>query len=268
MQDGWIRRRFGVLVVLSAIGVSCRSTSQDAAEIEAILFRVSEDLQIRQHEAARIKLLDLLDRYPHVKNDRQVQLFLAGCEDELGDHAEAVRIYHELLAKPMPADDQLKILGYLGVAQIKLDQFELAAGTFLRAEELAKAADKGGYGYRRGIALQRAGKFPLARKVFEDVLGAQASADLIRKTRRRLALPDYFTVQVGAYGQEANARRVHRTLQRAGFSAELDYDPGNRTVPHYVYVGKFDSLDAARRMLERLQRSGALPPDVQPVTRP
>ncbi len=268
MQDGWIRRSVGVLVLLSAVGMSCRSTSENAAEIEASLFKVSDDLDLNNYDAARIKLLDLVDRHPHLKKNRQVQLLLAGCEEELGAHHEAMRIYDELLAKPMPADDQLKILGYLGVAQIKLDQFEVAAGTFLRAEELAKAADKGGYGYRRGIALQRAGKFPLARKVFEDVLGAEASPDLIRRTRRRLALPDHFTVQVGAYGQEANARRVHRTLQRAGFSAELDYDPGNRTVPHYVYVGNFDSLDEARRMLERLQRSGALPPDVQPVTRP
>jgi rare lipoprotein A len=65
-----------------------------------------------------------------------------------------------------------------------------------------------------------------------------------------------FTIQVGAFTQEQNARRLHASLNRKYRGATVDVFDGGAQRFYRVRVGKYTHLHKARAAAKRLQKQG------------
>lgn len=67
---------------------------------------------------------------------------------------------------------------------------------------------------------------------------------------------DRVRIQVGAFGESANAQRLKQRLERAGIEPVQLLSEGGRRAVHRVQVGPIDGADQIRRMLDRLADEG------------
>lgn len=65
-----------------------------------------------------------------------------------------------------------------------------------------------------------------------------------------------WAVQLGSFGNEANAERLAADLRKQGFAAFLSRTSGDSGVLHRVRVGPQKDRESAEAMAERLQKAG------------
>ncbi|MEE8141469.1 MAG: SPOR domain-containing protein [Planctomycetota bacterium] len=140
-------------------------------------------------------------------------------------------------------------------AQMQLGYLKLRQQDFLGAalhfhEAHARASDRetlAEANLQLGIALQKGGRFAEARRILEACANDASLPALRDRARMRLEYGSYFTVQVGAFSQPANAESLIQKLSRQGFPVELRETGGDGIKLYRVISGRFSTRTEARK---------------------
>lgn len=179
--------------------------------------------------------------------------YLAGLSAfRLGDHRGAI---HWLQIATKSGDEQLvgDALAQQGIVLAAQGRDVDAQRMFLAAAPRMKGEDRGRAYYQAAQAQQRLGWTAQARRNF-TLAASQTSdqSDFAQRTRQELATTGY-TLQLGAFGNQANAQRLAREIDVKAQSFGLGTTRVARGDDNLyrVYVGRF----ANRTLADRARRS-------------
>lgn len=252
--------RATLLASVALLAPGCRSVKEPPVEYTALYDTAVEELRLKNYEAARASLIELSTRFPRMPLQQETRILLAGCEENLGNQAEAAAIYREILETDPDPATRRRVLQYLGLAERRLDNYKAAAAAFREALALSTdPAEKPDLSYRLGLVLQMDGSFAEARSIFQTIVRENPVTKFADLATARLLLPDHFSVQVGVFGQRDNAEAQAAALKEAGFPAEVtEMSSGGRRL-YPVRVGQLARRQDALQMRRRLEQSSALP---------
>jgi Tfp pilus assembly protein PilF len=200
-----------------------------------------------------------LDRYPQGPLNQDACLFLADCEFELGNEAEARKLREQVAKEATSSEVRVRALSGLGMQELVRENFQAAAQDFDEAAKLEPdPRSRALLMVRRGIALQRAGRFGEARELYRQATALAPDSRAERMAKAQLLFPDHFFVQAGAYSEEANAERQRQTLVEKGFPAEVGQVETARGKLFLVRVGRFGDRATAKALAQKLRDSKVL----------
>ncbi len=226
---------------------------------------------LEQHRVEEIKerLPELTRRFPN----SPAVVFLQGVVESDGARAAA---HYKRVVEQFPsstfADDAL----------LRLIQYEMALGLYHSAAQrclqlstqhpnspLCEAAhyqriqclfargDQDSAAYAAEWFLHKYPKSPFAQLLAAEIASRSSPPGPTRTpppSARRL-----YTLQVGAFKDRANAEKLVRALGREGYAGEIVTKDRGQDLFHLVWVGQFESEEAAQRLGQELQRRYGLP---------
>ena len=238
----------------------CVSTAEPSKDYQTLWDRGTYELvDKKDFAAARSTFRQLLDRYPQGPLNLDARLFLADCEFELGNDAEARKLREQVAKEATSSEIRVRALSGLGLQELIRENFPAAERDFGEAAKLEPdPRSRALLIARRGIALQRAGRFAEARDLYRQAaaLGPGSRGD--RMAKAQMVFPDYFYVQAGAYGEEANAERQRKALAEKGFQAEVTPVDTVRGKLFLVRVGRFGDRASAKALAQKLRDAKAI----------
>jgi TolA-binding protein len=241
--------------------LGCVSTAEPSKAYQALWDRGTDELTNKKdYAAARSTFRELLERFPQGSWSQDARLFLADSEFELGNEPEARKLREQVAKEATSSEVKVRALSGLGMQELTRENFEVAAHDFEEAAKLEPdPRSRALLIVRRGLALQRAGRFAEARELYRQAIVLAPGSRAEKLAKPQLLLPDYFFVPAGAYREEANAERQRKTLAEKGFPAEvapLDTASGKL---YRVRVGRFADRASARALAQKLRDSKVLP---------
>lgn len=258
-----------VLWSLPLLALSCAGAPEPPPEYKAQYDEGVQEFRDRNFLAARERFRKLIGDHPDQPFNQIVQLRLAGCEYALGDEKAARRIYQEIVENPVGEPLRILALEDLGMIDLETGAYPAAAARFREALALQKEPkEREHIRYKLAMALQRDGKFQEARQHYEEIIKADPDAKLALKVRSRLKLPDYFTVQVGAYGDKAKADQQVQIFQAAKFDAFIEPVRSGDKILYRVRAGKFSKRQEALNLKDRISDARILPAGSNPEVLP
>jgi tetratricopeptide (TPR) repeat protein len=265
--EGW-RIECTATSVLAALLLSSCASGPPRDYIERHDRGVGE-FQDKEFAASKSTFEKLLADYPDGPLNPGIRLRIATCDFFLGNLENARREYREIIDSL--DDPALKSLALqsLGDLEARAENHTAAAAYYRQALELETEPEvRHGIEQRLGVCLQQGGEFAEARRVFEGIIAQAPGSPAAAAARQRLLLPDYFTVQVGAYADRANAERQVTALKRAGFAARIEPPEDPARPLFHVRVGEFRTRAQANATRARLADSSALPAGDKPIVLP
>lgn len=247
-----------ILPLLCVLPVGCATTT--APDYIEGHDRGRREFQLENYAEAKVIFNELLREYPDGHLSQSMKLYVASCDFAMGDVDDARRVYHEILGALENTPRKVPVLLSLGDLELQAGNYRVAASTFQQARDLDKNPDtRRRIDFRLAVCLQQSGDFEPARRIFRQIVRDEPRTDEAEKAKIRLQYPDFFTVQVGAYGRRKNAEKQRLALTRAGFAAQIEpLDDGKRKL-YRVWVGRFDRREEARRRSRRVFASDRLP---------
>lgn len=229
-------------------------------------------LLLEQNRLAQIRqrLPDLVRQFP---NDPTV-LFLQGATETEGARAAP---YYKRVAEEFPSS------AFADDALFRLAQYDFALGLYhsaaQRCLQLARQHPDSPLcddaHYVRALCLLARGERDSAALVLEWFLKKYPDSpyaplmalEVTNKAGNQQstpaaggqASPEQYSVQVGAFKEKANAEKLARALGREGYQCEVVPKERGRDLFYLVWVGLFQSKEAARRKGEELQARHGLP---------
>jgi len=111
--------------------------------------------------------------------------------------------------------------------------------------------------YQIGQAARATGQWDRARAALQAVVGQSPQSFEAGLAQRLLQEGDFaFSVQVGAFGVQANAVRLQQALVRRGYVATVDRASADGRAIHRVRVGRFTDREEAVQASRRLNQEG------------
>jgi len=212
--------RFALLFLLFAAPAPLLAQGADAE-----VARYQAMLQNGQADQVRGAIPALLARYP---NNPGI-LFLQA--QTTSDGAEAVRVYQSIV-------DNFPSSAWAPEALFKVYQFYYALGLYRTAEMKMAQLKKNYPASRRATGAGTVDTGALPEDTARAAGGAPPSAPA--------AVPQRFTLQVGAYTAQANAERQKAFFENLGYTVELISRVRDNQSLFLVLVGSFASADEAR----------------------
>lgn len=224
------------------------STVQTPADpsLEPEEFRQAESLWLMgEHGRAYRAFIDFTSRHPQSKRLGEAYLYAGMASEQHGDRENSRRCY-EHAARDANRRVAARAALAMGEWSMRGDGFAEAAGHFRNAARLAADEEtRAEATLKAGISLQKAGMFEDARALLQGCARNGALPKYADQARYRLEMDPFFTVQVGAFLKEQNARDKMQQLVRAGIDSELRA-PGASGIPFYrVVSGRFPDRAAA-----------------------
>ncbi|MBC7188363.1 MAG: SPOR domain-containing protein [Calditrichaeota bacterium] len=257
-------RRHWFAVTLAVLACGASLLRAQVPETVTLLLEQNRLTEIKQ------RLRDLARQFP---NDPTV-LFLQGATETEG--AQAAR-YYKRVAEEFPttafADDALFRLAeydfalglYHSAAQRCLqlarqypDSPLCDDAHYVRVQCLLARGERDSAAYALEWFLKKYPDSPYARLAALEVASKAGSQQSV-PTARGQASPEPYSVQVGAFKEKANAEKLARALSREGYQCEVVPKERGRDLFYLVWVGLFQSEEAARRKGEELQARHGLP---------
>ena len=259
------RRRVFLLLAVTSIAFSC---AQGPAS--SYLDRYDEGVSAWQSERypeAKGIFQQLLSDYPHGHLNDTVKLRLAACDYSLGNFEEARGVYKEFIDSL--GEHRLRALESLGNLEMLAGNYAVAAEHLRNAAQMAKKEEhRRRIEYRLALSLQKDGEFAEARKIFERLRQSDPDSKISRESTHRLSKPDFFTVQVGAYGKRQNAEAQRQQLKRGGFAARVEPLVTDSSTFYRVWIGRFTTRRHALREQRRIREANLLPKDAKVMVVP
>ena len=150
-------------------------------------------------------------------------------------------------------------------ARLALGQMAFDSGQMILAEELYReaAADievgkpPGDHAhYRLGCVLQRRGLWRQAELEFRQVVEYFANTELARRSSRRVNAAAW-TVQAGAFGDEARAASLVKKLRTGGLAPDVEPVLGKSGPLFIVVVNRYGTYQQAARALNSVKKHQA-----------
>ena len=245
-----IRRTFAVAALL-ALFAACTQPPPSGRANPRNLQEAERALLQEQYEKAAGLYEAFLAEYPADAQRAEVRSQAGKCRLAAGHPDQAIRAFDQALADQPPPQLRWEILFRRAVAYRMLGDVPKAVDGF-RAAAGAPAAERGRgvtndeLHYEYATALFRSGDFRGGQSELKQVSPA---GPYEKQLAPRLGLAGY-TVQVGAFGAEADAR-----AEAAKLNGTIRQISGQRRL-FQVVVGSFSRYDEAHRELLRLQGQG------------
>ena len=109
--------------------------------------------------------------------------------------------------------------------------------------------------YRLGVSLQRLGKWGEADDCFAELVSKYPQSSLAADARRRFQTT-YFTVQVGAFADRANAQKTADRLRAEGYPVTLSVSVAAGKTLHTVCAGRYATYREAALAADVLKAKG------------
>lgn len=178
-------------------------------------------LKIRDLESARTSMERLLSEYPNSPLAIQAQMALGDVWVASDQHEKGLASYQTLQQDP-------------------------------RAKPLAIPLT-----FRIGQTQRRLGLWEEAKKSFQEILSQAPNSFEAAQADQLLKSEDfYFSVQVGAFGTEANAQRLKAELLRRGYQVAITDTALEGRRLHRVRVGRYARRQEAQEEAQRLKSEG------------
>jgi len=268
MMTGNRRALVALAVILGAIA-GCSVAAITPKAYDDLYDQGLSHMRRENYAAARSTFQDLLKRFPDQVLNQDAELLLADCEYRLGNTARAKSIRERIAREATSTEIKVRALYGLGMMEIAAEDFAPAAGRF-HAAALAETdpARRGRILFRRGVALQRAGRFAEARQVYQEAAAAVPNSKVAQACEEQLAYPDHFSVQTGAFIHAGEAEKMRDLLAKKGFKAETLLAGTSRGKFNCVRVGRFADRAAAKAEAERIRAAKVLPEGTRLAIRP
>ncbi|NLE64723.1 MAG: tetratricopeptide repeat protein [Elusimicrobia bacterium] len=211
------------------------------------------------------------------------------------DYAKAKTLARDLLIQHLPSVQQAEVRYYLGLSHLRTGEYTEAHDIFrkiLSDRSADDVADKAAVGlidvlYAQGeyekvlreatklVSRRRAsdmmslvllrsaranlklGRWNQAREALEQVVAQYPDSFEAPVARQLLDEKQYFSVQVGAFGDEGRAHQLVRDLNTRGeYAYIIEAKAADGRVLYRVRVGKLTSLEEARGLESRLSGFG------------
>jgi cell division septation protein DedD len=244
-------RRTLALAVLTAAFVGCTQPPSSSRGNPRNLQEAERALLQEQFEKAAGLYEAYLAENPGDAQRSEVRTQAGKCRLAAGHPEQAIRAFDQALADQPSAQLRWEILFRRAVAyRIQGDGLRAIEG--FRIVSTAPVAERGRlvtndeFHYEYATALFRVGDFKSGQLELKQV---NLTGPYEKQLAPRLGLSAY-TIQVGAFGTEADARAVEAKL-----NGSIRQISGPRTL-FQVVVGSFIRYDEAQRELTRLQRQG------------
>jgi len=150
-------------------------------------------------------------------------------------------------------------------ARLALAQLAFDSGNMIEAEKLYRSAisdieigktpgDQAHY--RLGCSLQRRGQWRHAELEFRKVIEYFSGSELSRRASRRVNATAW-TVQAGAFGDEARASSLVKTLRASGLASDVKPVLGQSGPLFIVVVSRYATYQQAARALNSVKKHQA-----------
>ena len=246
--------------LLGACRLSPDETGRQEGAYLALFERGKDQLRDEKYAEARATFQELVKRYPSHPSNDEVHLFLSDCEYILGQEQQAQTIREGVARTGRTPELRTQALSGQGMREFGAERYGQAAERFQSAAEIEKDPQKKALLlFRKGIALQRAGRFDEGRQAYRQATALAPGSRVQKLCETQLAYPDHFFVQTGAFREEANAHRQKELLVEKGFAAQVAPVESQGRTLHLVRVGRFPDRASASALRERLLASRLLP---------
>jgi tetratricopeptide (TPR) repeat protein len=194
---------------------------------------------------------------------RQESAYLAGVSAYNLDKFHDAQRYFEQAARSSDADLAGDASAMLGLVHARLGRHALAARTLLEAAPKMQGQDRANAYFYAGVAQQRLGMFPESRTSLSLARSASSDPAFRQRASEQMGVTGY-TLQVGAFSQEANARRTAETMAEQARDKQLGVP---RVVPatgpdgkslYLVQIGQFYSWPTAMAARNRIASTAAI----------
>lgn len=111
--------------------------------------------------------------------------------------------------------------------------------------------------YLRGVAALKLGEMEVSRDCLGRLVKEHPESRWIGRAKALLEREDFsFSVQVGAFGTKANAKRLKAELERRGYQAAITETALDGRRLHRVRVGRYAHRQEAQEEAQRLKSEG------------
>lgn len=250
-------RRLALVVVLACLSLAaCAKPLKPGALGEASSQYAAGQYQPAYATASR---LARQDNFPA----RAEAAYVAGLSARQLGNLNAAEDY--LLQATGAGDARLRgdAFASLGLVYAQRERYDAAAQAMLRAAENLQGAEQANAYYHAGVSQQKLGRFAQARTSLTLARRGTTDAGFVEEIDRRLSQTGY-TLQIGAYREESNARQAAEQL--AARAIELRYG-APRIVPsqdprggslQIVQIGQFSTFASAKSARGQLGANDAM----------
>ncbi len=214
------------------------------------------DYQNQYYGAATRKLDAIVDQYPDHPDSAEAYYVRALCYVHLSQ-----KVYAEADARQcikLARHDDLKADAHATLATLlyEANRSSEALDHFARAlRSSRKRAEEDVLRYRYGLCLLRAGRWTKARQAFAVVYQRFPNQPTAEHAKRLHDWPhDAYSIQCGAFRDQASATKLNGRLKRAGLRSRIESHKRTGEMLHTVYVGKYPRYGQARDALPAVQR--------------
>lgn len=249
--------RLTLIIILTMLFLDgSRAYSQDIGELEALVLRESFTNCV-------YKGREMLKHNMALSKERRIKYLMGISYLKLGNSNMAREYFRDVITDKA---DELTILSIVGVGDSyyfekeyteAIKRYSYLLSKFRRLDLESNVALKLAQSY------YKMGHWQEARKYFRQAAEEKGSFDA--ELAKRILEEDvfYFTVQVGSFTSEDNARDLYRELRQDDFSAYIKQDEINQCLFYRVRVGKYQHKQQAYKEEARLKRLG-LPTKIYP----
>jgi tetratricopeptide (TPR) repeat protein len=244
--------RFWLLAILMA--------APGCGELPASAWRelgeAKTDYLDQDYPAATNRLDRFLQAYPKHKDAAEGYYLRALCRVRMSEKPGALEDVQQCIR--VSQDEALRAKGHAMAASLLYETGRTRAAIehFARAVgRLPEQPPTDLARYRYGVCLQREGRWKEARLQFAAVFQRYPGSDLAPNARQMHDWPhDHFSIQCGAFRDEAGAKRVAGDLKKAGLRARVETRPRRGERLYMVFAGRYPMFDQARDAVRRVQR--------------
>ncbi len=142
----------------------------------------------------------------------------------------------------------------LGDTACAAGEYDLAASVYQELlSDARKWGDEAELLFKLGIVRQRQGRWGEADSLFEQVRNRFPRSVFARRAAEQLAVPRYFSLQVGAFRDRRNAEEKKAALERKGHRAEVCRLNRHGRPFWCVRIGSFQTREQAIRFKSRMR---------------
>jgi len=264
----WLFATGPVLLLMLIFLSSCATvpTGHDKPADKEDLMEQLDRSYLREYYPATINLADQIINHDNNTRNREKAYYFKGLsllkEERFEEARESFRKLVQFSPRSSLADESLMGIGDSYFIEADYDNSQVAYQNLLRSYPNSTLLNQ--VYYKIGRIFEKKGEWNQAKTYYSRLVSdfpESYEATLVKDTVEDNQF--YFTVQVGSFANETNARRLRDQLKKDGYSAYLAEKPNGQGVFYRVRVGRLKERADAEE-LSRLLRKDGFPTKIYP----
>ncbi len=219
------------------------------------LQRASQEYESGRYAEALTRLDKLIRDYDQAAEIDEAYYLRGLCRVRLGKTAEAKRDFQR--AAQGRGREELRAKAKVSLATLAYQQRDWAEAAQFYAEaieDLPNEPPTGEILYSAGLSLQRAGRWPEARRAFSRIVHHFGSSQVAEQARRKATWThEYFSIQLGAHAYVEKALQSVSAFKQRGLNATQENHPRQGKAMWIVMTGRYRTYAEAEAALRRVK---------------